>query len=210
LLFNKMEISKSGTLFIFDWDDTLMCTTFMDAMKIDLQSKMESISELWTDLDKLSSSVLNILTTAMSLGKVVIITNAEEKWVEYSAQKFMPELIPILRLIRIISARTEYEKKYPGKYILWKFHAMSLVVNESIKNVLSIGDSIVERESVMLIDATTSHDLYRKSIKLADKPSIVNLHKQLELLNLNIKQLTGLEKNLDLQLKVEEIKSSEK
>jgi len=204
------EISKSGTLFIFDWDDTLMCTTFMDAMKIDLQSKMESISELWIDLDKLSSSALNILTTAMSLGKVVIITNAEEKWVEYSAQKFMPELIPILRQIRIISARTEYEKKYPGKYILWKFHAMSSVVNESIKNILSIGDSIVERESVMLIADTTSHDLYRKSIKLADKPTIVNLHKQLELLNLNIKQLTGLRKHLDLQLKVEEIKSSEK
>jgi hypothetical protein len=44
-------------------------------------------------------------------GKVLIITNAAEGWVELSAQRFMPKTAKILRKdIEIISARTRYEK----------------------------------------------------------------------------------------------------
>jgi len=45
----------------------------------------------------------------MKYGKTFIITNAAEGWVEYSAERYMPSLLPVLEKITIISARTRYE-----------------------------------------------------------------------------------------------------
>ena len=50
-------------------------------------------------------------------GKVLIITNAAEGWVELSAQRFMPKTAKVLRKdVEIISARTKFEKKFPRDY----------------------------------------------------------------------------------------------
>ena len=50
-----------------------------------------------------------MLELAVKYGKVYIITNAAEGWVEFSAAKFMPDVLPVLDKVTIISARTKYE-----------------------------------------------------------------------------------------------------
>ena len=57
----------------------------------------------------LEYSARKILELSVANEKTYIITNAGEGWVQYSAEKFMPSLLPILEKINIISARAKYE-----------------------------------------------------------------------------------------------------
>jgi hypothetical protein len=60
------------------------------------------------DIDDFAAKLLE---KSKANGKVLIITNAAEGWVELSAQRFMPKTAKVLRKdIEIISARTRYEK----------------------------------------------------------------------------------------------------
>jgi hypothetical protein len=59
----------------------------------------------------------------MKYGKTFIITNAAEGWVEYSAERYMPSLLPVLEKITIISARTRYEPHFPNDFTKWKLYA---------------------------------------------------------------------------------------
>lgn len=69
--------------------------------------------------------------------QVIIITNSDEGWVEFSAQRYCPSLLPVLSKYPIISARTRYEKFYPCQPLCWKAAAFAHEVNEiydSLKN----------------------------------------------------------------------------
>ena len=63
-----------------------------------------------------------ILKLSIENGRTYIITNAGEGWVQYSAEKFMPSLVPLLEKITIISARAKYEH-ISKDYTQWKIHA---------------------------------------------------------------------------------------
>ena len=45
---------------------------------------------------------------------LVSVTNSETGWVQMSAQKFMPPLVPFLSHVTISSARSAYEARFPG------------------------------------------------------------------------------------------------
>jgi hypothetical protein len=51
-------------------------------------------------LSLLQESVLQLLHRAMCFGEVVIVTNAETGWVELSAKRFLPGVVPLLAKIR--------------------------------------------------------------------------------------------------------------
>lgn len=63
-----------------------------------------------------------MLELAIKYGRVYIITNAAEGWVEFSCHKFMPEVEPVLEKVTIISARDRYESKYPDDVTKWKLY----------------------------------------------------------------------------------------
>lgn len=55
----------------------------------------------------------------------------------YSAEKYCPQLIPVVEKYRVVSARTRYERFYPGQPLCWKAAAFAHEVNEiyqSLKN----------------------------------------------------------------------------
>ena len=63
------------------------------------------------DIDEYASRLLEV---SKRNGKVMIITNAAEGWVELSANRFMPLTNQIIKKdIEIISARTRYERELP-------------------------------------------------------------------------------------------------
>jgi len=79
------------------------------------------IEKYGTYLVEIENSAINLLTHCFKNCKVVVITNAKKGWVEFSSSKFMPKLHTILmKYVKIISARVEYEEKYPLNTHKWK------------------------------------------------------------------------------------------
>lgn len=100
------------TVIVFDWDDTLLCSTAINAQ----QWSQEQMALL-------EQAVQCILATAMSLGETLIVTNGISSWVQDSARRFLPSLVPIIERLQVHSARAKYEMSYPGDPMEWKNQA---------------------------------------------------------------------------------------
>lgn len=96
-----------------------MCTTELSPHQhIVFNPKYDLPSYLQTGLNKLEIQVLLILEVAIKFGITFIITNAAQGWVELSSKRFMPKVFELIKKheIKIISARTMYEKEFPHQY----------------------------------------------------------------------------------------------
>ena len=172
-----------NSLIIFDWDDTLLCTSFLtpkgvyDENLILTEKDKEKIA-------KLEFSVLRLLTIAVEKGDVYIITNAGVGWVEFSAEKYYPSIMPLLQKIKIISARGAYEAKFPNDSRRWKHEAfldMQKKFNsELVTNILCLGDSFIEIEAGHFLAAKFTQ-AFIKTVKFRESPKPDELNKQLTL-----------------------------
>ncbi len=185
LNFDQKESNfKKNTIFILDWDDTLLCTTvispygyFDDNMNL-LPSKLKKIKHLETLVKKL-------LTKTTEKGDTYIITNSEPGWVEYSCKRFFPNVFSLLKKIKIISARGLYEKKYPNNFKFWK----NMAFNDIIKNydlnlpsnIICMGDSTYEMEAAHGL-ANKFPEGFIKAVKFKELPKIDELISQLNLI----------------------------
>jgi hypothetical protein len=203
------------TVIIFDWDDTLLASSFLSSRGYRLDSDMEKTPEheqVEQQLKELESAVTSLLTMALSYGAVHVVTNAETGWVQLSAQKFMPGLVPLLSKVNILSARSTFEPAHPDSPLKWKFFAFQDKLSNHYsssdyksggakKNVISFGDSHVEREAVRAV--TRSMPATRcKSVKFAERPSTEQLRRQLELVTNCFHYIHHHDGDLDLQLTV--------
>merc|ERR1711976_604464 len=172
------------TLIFFDWDDTLLPSTFLAERGYRLYSDYR---DPFTDrqLLVLSRVVEKVLKTALKQGTVIIITNAEETWVERSCEQFLPSVAPILKNVHIISARSKYEYDNPDSPLKWKVCAFQDVFDHAYsvfkgkRNVVSFGDSNVERVAVRTVTKTLP-STKTKSVKFCERPSLEQLKRQLE------------------------------
>ncbi len=172
---------KQNTLIIFDWDDTLLPTTFLTPGG-EYNDKMvlcHSESEQFKLIEK---AVYKILTTALEKGETYIITNAAPGWVEYTSNKYYPTIVRVLQNIKILSARGGYEKLYPRDYRQWKIQTFLEMKKEFesnlITNILCMGDSMIEMEAGHLLSSKFSK-AYIKTIKFRESPKLKVLYKQL-------------------------------
>jgi hypothetical protein len=207
---NDDDNTQRETVIVFDWDDTLLSSTFLASAGYRLDSNMALASEPLLDaLSQLSSSVCSLLKLASSFGRVCIITNAETGWVELSCAKFLPQVLPLLSQlnITILSARSTFECQYPDSPLKWKSCAFESLLGELLstfhisKNILSFGDSHVEREAVRSV---TMHiqNTFCKSVKFAERPTCEQLKRQIDLVVNCFEYLHTHNNHLDLQLTV--------
>ena len=114
-----------------------------------------------------------MLELAVNYGKVYIITNAAEGWVEFSAHKFMPQVLPILERVTIISARAKYESKFPDDVPKWKLYAFletqTDLENGNMKNIIALGDSMMEIDAAQRL-ANTFQKAMIKTVKFREFP----------------------------------------
>jgi len=200
----KKDVGKEATVIFVDWDDTLLCSSFLSGAGYRLDSVMEGISPLDRELKELEASVVSLLRLAMSFGDVHVVTNAETGWVQLSAKKFLPGVVPLLAQVKVLSARSTYESMFPDSPVKWKFCAFQeklFADPKSPKNVISFGDSHVEREAVRAVTRGLPNTK-TKSVKFAEKPSMEQLRRQLELVINCFQYIHGHEGDLDLQLTV--------
>jgi hypothetical protein len=186
------------TVIIFDWDDTLLCTSYLNIRQGHLTTPA-----VQQQLKRIEHSAQELLEMAMRLGQTFLITNAMKGWVEFSAQKWLPGLLPTLEKIRVISARTEHEEEFPDNYGEWKIQAFLKVQRELdsqvITNLISLGDSNFEMDAVHVMGGEFSQALI-KTIKFRDSPSPEELAKQLELVLAKFEKIVVNARNLKISL----------
>jgi len=198
------------TFMIFDWDDTVLPTSWVQEQGLRLDNEPLT-SHQQQELDEVARLAAETLRTAKLLGTVVLVTNAERGWIERSCQRFMPSLISELEGVKLLSARSEYERPDVVCPFEWKLKAFKSEIlrifnaendsgNESRKNILSFGDCFFEREA--LIHATKNLPNCRtKSLKFVERPKIEQLRKQHSLVARCVTRIVHHDGNLDLCLK---------
>jgi hypothetical protein len=206
------KVDESGhvapkSAIIFDWDDTLLASSFLSNRGCRLDTDMSGFSDMAPLLRELETSVISVLELALEYGQVFIITNAETGWVQLSCEKFIPRVLPLLGKINILSARSTYEPMYPEAPLKWKYYAFHERISsfysdpKAPKNVLSFGDSHVEREAVRAVTKLLPNSK-TKSVKFAERPSMEQLRRQIELVTNCFRYIHSHDGDLDLQLTV--------
>lgn len=184
---STQETKKLNALIIFDWDDTLFCTTILSRFGyFDNDLKVKPIN--MTKIRKMEALVKNLLEKTLDKGDTYIITNAEPGWVEYCCERFFPDVNALLPKIKIISARGLYEKQFPKNGKKWKIEAFKNIVKDysnSINlptNIICLGDSLYDLKAGRIL-AKNFPNSFIKTIKFREYPSIDELIIQLKLVN---------------------------
>jgi len=205
------HFSREETMFIFDWDDTVLPSSWVQSQGLRLDNASVVSEKQAAQLAEVAKVAACTLRAAKRHGTVVLVTNAERGWIELSCQKFLPTLSPSLENVRIVSARTTYEGSVGASPLDWKLSAFDVEINRHFsnngmtdkyrrKNVFSLGDSIHEREALLRATAS-SPNCRSKSLKFVERPDISQLLKQHELIVSSFEQMIHYDGTLDLCLR---------
>lgn len=204
LINNQIQKRAYNSIILFDWDDTLLCSTYLMKHSFfeDEQNKQNKISDLHKEkLAKLEFQVLRVLTLAISYGDVYIITNASQGWVEYSTMKFFPSVSKLFSQITIISARTLYGEQFPEDSRMWKIATFAKVAEMYNKNVVTnlmcMGDSFIEMEAAKKM-ASLFKEIFLKTVKFRELPKPEQIIKQLSLVSEQFKSIHSAVRNISI------------
>jgi len=201
--FKKEKIINN--LFFFDWDDTLLCTSYLQptGALIDMEINKRD-KDIISDLDSLVSK---LLLKTMNIGIVFIVTNGAPGWVELSSTKFYPKTAKILQKIKVVSARGLCERKFPGDMRQWKRVAFKFAldtlhdINKNIvTNIICLGDSNIEMEASYYLKECFPN-AYLKTIKFKESPTHIELQKELKIINIQLDSIiNNYNKNLSVKV----------
>mmetsp|Transcript_20999 Transcript_20999/g.44722 ORF Transcript_20999/g.44722 Transcript_20999/m.44722 type:complete len:262 (+) Transcript_20999:169-954(+) len=203
------RFQREDTAIILDWDDTVLPSSWISEQGLRLDSAGPMNGWQQEELSSLSLLAVETLRLTKEVGNVVLVTNAERGWVELSCLKFLPILYPMLESVKIMSARSEYESPDLSSPFEWKLRAFESEISrifcsdlstERPKNVVSLGDSLHEREA--LIQATAHLPNCRtKSLKFVERPGMEQLRKQHLMLARCLRKIVHHDGNLDLSIR---------
>uniref|UniRef100_A0A7S4RIE9 Uncharacterized protein n=1 Tax=Alexandrium monilatum TaxID=311494 RepID=A0A7S4RIE9_9DINO len=96
------------TILIFDWDDTICPSTWIQANRrvLSFFRPVPNDETYQKPLRELQLHAEAVLQQAMQMGSVVIITNAADPWVEISCRNFLPKLLPMVSKLPVVYARS--------------------------------------------------------------------------------------------------------
>jgi len=195
------------TLLIFDWDDTLFPSTWLEQLGSQNCQIVDLSGDEQVQLQELGRCVERTLSLAMQHGRVVIVTNAAAGWVEHSCSKFLPALCPLLEKLDIISARSSYERFAPGFPVEWKRLAFGDVVDAAYedcdadqwRNIISIGDAMFEHDALASVTKDMRHCL-AKTVKFSERPALEHLIEEHHVLCSCLHDVVGQDVCLDLEV----------
>lgn len=261
-------LKPEQTIILFDWDDTLCPSNWIRENRPTLSffKPAPTDEKFQRPLRELSKHVEAVLKLALKMGKVVIVTNAMEPWVETSCRNFLPTILPYVLEIPVIYARSIFDihnsdparrhqgaanrsssssrTALPGLYTnsgqnklagynarlaaqhqqidemapqRWKEIAFereitdfySRYAHQSWKNVISIGDSIFERDAVrrVVVNRPSAKKKCRtKTAKLLDEPEIDELIAQVRVIHDALGLMVQYDGNLDIEIDEEDLK----
>lgn len=202
------RFSVDETILIFDWDDTVLPSTWIQEQGLRLDEGSILTEQQRADLDIIATKAVQMLTVAKRHGTVVLVTNAETGWIELSAQKFLPCLWPLLQdNVKLLSARSTFEAQGVQSPFEWKYLAFGQEIQSHYnareksvgdrRNVLSFGDSAHEREALIRV-AQQIPNCRTKSLKFVERPGIEQLSREHTLVTACFNEIVNHDGNLDL------------
>jgi hypothetical protein len=172
--------SSPRKLIIIDWDDTIFPTSHLIQLGITHYTRPSEIPPALRDaLRKYALRVKGTFELLESYGQVVIVTNAKKGWIETSCAHFLPEIEPLVRTFRRISAQpADFHDLEDSKPHEWKEEAFVAVAkahyaDPGLRPVFSLGDALYEREA--LLRTAERLGVVAQSVKLLDHPSLETL-----------------------------------
>jgi len=173
---------------IFDWDDTLFPSSFIHQLNVKATDNLTPYyKSIFHELGKRAEECIN---SARYWGEVIVVTNADEGWVQHCVKYFVPNLRQCLETIRVISARTNYEKFFPEQPLCWKAACFAHESTEiyqstkchfrSAKEIISFGDSMDEYRATRIVAKQLS--AVPKSVMFIQSPNPVQLIGELAVL----------------------------
>lgn len=198
----NLKIKKSGTLIIVDWDDTLYPTSWITENGIDLTNPKSRYKYMkyFECLDIYLSDLLNYM---MTLGEVVIITNAMLEWIELSVS-ILPKTKKCLEMIDVVSARQKYGNQttmaeWKKKTFLDEVVKKTVTNKQKYNNIISMGDADFEYNALInLYNKKILPHKYLKSIKFIKSSDYVMLLEQIKMIKQNISQICKMQRQVDL------------
>lgn len=193
------------TVIILDWDDTLLSSSWLASEGLKVDDTQEVPEVIRHELNELEELVLNLLMECCKHGIVSIVTNAETGWVELSSKKFIPRVFSYIEEgIRVVSARSNFEKEFPDSPAEWKEKAFllelsRLPVDLTCLNLLVLGDSLNERNAGH-VAGTVYVGSYVKNVKFIERPTIEQLKRQLSLVISSLHHLCDHEGSFDVNM----------
>lgn len=202
---SSKTFSMEETLLIFDWDDTMLPSTWIQEQGLRLDDASVVAEEQRQIFDLAAQTASNLLALAKTFGTVVLVTNAEQGWIELSCQKFLPQLYPQLDGVRMVSARSSYEPQGITSPFEWKYQAFNWEVHRYYfssgpncrRNMISFGDSAHERQALIRV-AQDLPSCCVKSLKFMERPNVEQLKRQHELVTGYFQDVVNHDGNLDL------------
>jgi len=188
-----------NTVIIFDWDDTLLCSSALRAQNVKFEH-----------LQQLEKAVATLLEAAMAVGETLIVTNGTETWVQESSAHFLPGLVPLLQGLHVTSARAHYEHLYPGDPFMWKRACFRDLLADSKRGVLAnakevhlvvCGDSLAEIQAAhgALSDLNCSSTIV-KTVKFKEIPTVAELLGQLRRLTAEFAKIAEADSTINKSL----------
>mmetsp|Transcript_74105 Transcript_74105/g.208028 ORF Transcript_74105/g.208028 Transcript_74105/m.208028 type:complete len:243 (+) Transcript_74105:132-860(+) len=197
-----------GCLAIFDWDDTLFPTSWLNERGQLAARGLDGLPESRrVALAALARVAGDALQQALVHGSVVIVTNAVEGWVQDSCRRFMPSLMPMLAQLTVISARSSFQPLGVSSPTEWKTLAFANEVrafcehagDQRCCSILAIGDSVHEHSA--LLQSTSEYEgCFAKSLKFAEKPSLQQLVEELRLVEGGLEEIVDFDGDLDVDV----------
>ena len=208
------------TAIIFDWDDTLFPTSWLKAQSSLRWFEPLPVASPYRQIFQgIAANIRELLETASELGSVSILTLASSPWVTIAVRNFLPELEAVIVNLGIPVAYAR-EELLPGDEALGsddmsrllKRRAMHRVIKkfysqyaqQSWKNVLSIGDSIFERQALQDVVSfkkqAATKKCRAKTLKLADAPDVDQLNAQMTVLNTWLRPMVLYDDHIDINL----------
>jgi len=231
------------TIILLDWDDTLCPSSWIRGNKpaLSLLKPVPEEEKYQKPLRELQKQAEAVLSLALKMGKVIIVTNAMEPWVETSCKNFLPRLMPFVERIPIVYARSVYDscdrtpsssRSFGANSKLqsfncgvheqhsdtermpqhkWKEVAFGMEIagfysryeHQSWKNVVSIGDSVFERDAVqrvVLNRPSAGKKCRTKTAKLLDEPDIFQLIAQFKVIHDALGMMVQYDGNLEIEI----------
>jgi len=187
------------TLLIFDWDDTILPTTWLQRIH-NLSGGFMLTKESQALVSALEVICCETLMLACCLGTVIIVTNSVPGWVDQSCQLFMPRLSDLMRRFTIVARPMRAPLTFKTSAFQREFR--------TFRNLISVGDGNAERTASLrlqmspeLVPGGASKEAMRpiKSVKLLELPTCQQVYAQHEMLQQRIADIVGFRGHLDLK-----------
>lgn len=179
-----------STVIIFDWDDTLLCSSALHCCQSGQFAELEQIVE-------------SLLLIAMGLGRTIIVTNAMDSWIQETARQFMPRLLPLLARLLIVYARENHERLWPGDTFAWKREAFSELLRYWVGrdlNLVVLGDSLSEIRAAEAMANKLGSASAVKTVKFKALPSPSDLLGELRAISAELNTLVSEPKSATKEL----------